>query len=146
MSKMFHVCNTETGQVFFYPKGYRIRYNFLIDEFDCSDGNEVILLNFGALDNLQSFRYYLGTYISIMSAFRTWSKNYGVGGAKNSRHMHGDGFDIIIPRGYTGYTFAKKMIEFFGEEIGVGIYNTWVHLDFRGHYARWGKYYKDLRR
>ena len=57
-------------------------------------GTGSILINEAALDKLQALRDRLGKPLIITSAYRSPAHNKKVGGAKNSRHMQGDAFDI----------------------------------------------------
>ena len=57
-------------------------------------GTGSVLINEAALDKLQALRDRLGKPLVITSAYRSPEHNKRVGGAKNSRHMKGDAFDI----------------------------------------------------
>lgn len=73
-----------------------------------------------------------GTPLRIVSGYRSPSTNLSVGGAKNSRHLHGDAVDI--PAGYATLAQAEHC-----GFTGIGLSGQWVtHVDLRpGPPARW---------
>lgn len=88
------------------------------------------------IDALQKLRDIVGPII-VNDGFRCFSHNSDVKGQKNSYHMLGMAADIrhgtrtsadlasvatVIPRFTTG---------------GIGMYPTFIHVDIRGHRARW---------
>jgi len=131
------VVNIDNGDCHILDGEHKLAHNFKVKEFACKDGSDVIVVSFKAIVNLQILRHALGVPLSFISAFRTISHNESENGAKESRHLFGDGFDIGIPRGYTPDSFGIEILKLFGHEIGFHVYNTWVHVDFRGHKARW---------
>jgi hypothetical protein len=86
-----------------------------------------------ALDQLSTL---LGRKIGITSANRTTDYNDSVGGAKNSRHIHGDALDINI----TDPAEQRKAVRFLSSigVQGIGVYNGWIHMDIGGDRA-WSK-------
>ncbi len=70
--------------------------------------------------------------LTIVSAYRSPSRNAAVGGAPRSRHLVGDAADI--PRGYA--TTRQAAAAGF---VGIGSQNGWaIHVDVRpGPAARW---------
>lgn len=115
---------------------HNISANFKVREFKCKDGSDTIVCDdtFVAL-KLQAIRNHFGQPITVNSAYRTPSYNAKVGGAKNSYHMKGQAFDIVV-KGVSLDEVCK-----YAETIGVlGIirYNSFVHLDSRTtkYYAR----------
>ncbi len=81
------------------------------------------------LEHIRSIR---GVPLRIISGYRSPSSNAAVGGAKYSRHMHGDAADI--PQGHCTYLQAKR-----AGAIGIGTKGDWVtHVDVRpGPPAHW---------
>lgn len=108
--------------------------NFKVKEFRCKDGSDKILIDVDFVrDKLQKIRDYFGKPITINSAYRNAVYNKSVGGAKNSYHVKGQAFDIVV-KGVTPSDVSK-----YAQQIGVpGIiqYNTFTHVDSRS-----GKYY-----
>lgn len=112
----------------------QISKNFKVREFRCKDGSDAILIDVDFVkDNLQKIRDHFGVPITINSAYRTSAHNTKVGGAKNSYHMKGQAFDIVV-KGKTPNEVAR-----FAQTLGInGIiqYNSFVHVDSRAT-KRW---------
>ena len=73
--------------------------------------------------------------IYINSWYRPAHVNHRVGGSLWSRHQYGDGVDIrsnkLSPRE------IYQQIEPYHDAGGISCYDTFVHIDWRGHKARW---------
>ena len=107
----------------------QISKNFKVKEFRCKDGSDTILIDVDFVRNyLQKIRDHFGVPVTINSAYRTSAYNTKVGGAKNSYHVKGQAFDIVV-KGHTPNEVAK-----YAQALGIkGIiqYNTFVHVDSR---------------
>jgi uncharacterized protein YcbK (DUF882 family) len=123
-----------------YKKGHRVQLtkNFWSTEFDSKGGyadETYTIIDLDHVEKLQKLRDVVGKSIRITSAYRSPTHNKKVGGATKSRHLKGDATDIQI-QGMTSQEIAD-----LAEELdfkGIGIYNTFVHLDSRdGRKARW---------
>lgn len=81
---------------------------------------------------LEHLRGSVGRPLVIVSGYRTPETNKEVGGAPDSRHLHGDAADI--PEGYA--TLAQAEAAGF---TGIGTKGQWaIHVDVRpGGPARW---------
>ena len=110
--------------------------NFNQREFDCKCEGlcEVTIINRRHVEKLQKLRTMLGKPIKITSAYRCKRHNIKVGGSPRSRHKEGDATDIQV-KGVSPQEIAM-LAESLGFD-GIGIYNTFVHLDSRGYKARW---------
>jgi hypothetical protein len=86
-----------------------------------SKGDGEIVIDDAALDKLQELRTRLGKPLILTSAYRSPAHNRRVGGAKNSRHMQGDAFDVRMENhdphefeaaaravGFTGFGYYPK--------------------------------------
>jgi hypothetical protein len=118
--------------------------NFRIDEFRCKCCNcippqgiapELILA-------LEELRWSLGKVpVRVVSGYRCPKYNAKVCGAKNSQHLKGTAADIQV-KGFKPVYVAIEagMVEQFYKG-GIGLYNTFTHVDVRGCYcgkrARW---------
>lgn len=75
------------------------------------------------------------------SGYRDETVNRLCGGEENSYHLRGCASDIHIDGAdYTGEQLGEMVLDVadeLGVEIGLGIYEDWVHVDARGYEARW---------
>jgi uncharacterized protein YcbK (DUF882 family) len=82
-----------------------------------------------------------GVPIKITSAYRSEDYNRACGGVKFSQHKENRALDLI-PVGITTRKLDSVLRrlradgEFSG---GLGLYNSFVHIDTRGRNATWGK-------
>lgn len=106
-----------------------ISKNFKVREFRCKDGTDRILIDVGFVkDKLQPIRDHFGAPVTFNSAYRTLGHNTKVKGAKNSYHLQGRAFDIVV-KGHTPQEVAQ-----YAQTLGIlGIiqYNGFVHVDSR---------------
>ena len=122
----------------------KLTNNFELKEFRCKDGSVIpdnILPNLVELaENLQVLRDYLDTPIKINSGYRSPAYNASVGGVKNSQHLLGKAADISCEK-YTPAQLLAAVEKLIAEGKvkfgGVGIYNTFLHVDLRLNKARW---------
>lgn len=114
----------------------KVSTNFRVKEFACSDGSDPIFIDSELVNVLQKIRTYFGKAVTITSAYRTPSKNKAIGGTTYSQHLYGKAADIkvkgISPK--TVATYANKLMPTKG---GIGIYNTFTHIDVRSSKSRW---------
>ena len=103
-------------------------------------------IEYGRIDSelvkgLESLREAIGNKpINVTSGYRSLKRqlqliSQGNQASKKSRHMSGDAVDIYV-NGMSGRELAEKARELF-PNAGIGIANTWIHLDFRGKRADW---------
>ena len=107
----------------------KLSENFKVKEFACKDGSNTILIDVGFVQtHLQDIRTHFGVPVTINSGYRTATYNKKVGGAKNSYHVKGRAFDIVV-KGHTPAEVAR-----YAQSLGInGIiqYNSFVHIDSR---------------
>ncbi len=122
----------------------KLTNNFNLSEFASHDGAPTpmdVLKNLQELaNNLQVLRDYLNTPLKINSGYRSPAHNKAVGGAKFSQHVLGKAADISSNK-YTPEQIHAAIPRLIKEgkmkEGGVGIYNSFVHYDWRGTPNRW---------
>lgn len=85
---------------------------------------------------LQGLRDCLSVPLFINSGFRCVKHNRAVGGTPNSQHVYGVAADVATPQGLTAEQFAA-IAESLHVFDGIGLYDTFVHLDVRGSKAKW---------
>ena len=76
----------------------------------------------------------------VTSMYRDKKKNKEVGGSTDSKHLEGKAVDIAILDGKPELiedTILKLILEGRIPEGGIGIYDSHVHYDWRGHRVRW---------
>ena len=123
----------------------KLTNNFSLDEFECKCGckmPEFVKKNVIELaENLQVLREVVGR-LDLTNGYRCKEHNADVGGSVNSQHLKGKAADIkssdINPEDMAAIVDDLMKCESF-KLGGVGIYNTFTHVDIRGVRARWSK-------
>ena len=122
-----------------------ITKNFSIEEFQCRCGcnmPEFVKKNVIELaENLQIIRDEVGR-LDLTNSYRCKDHNSDVGGSTSSQHLVGKAADVksesIKPK-----EMAQIVNDLMKNEKiktgGIGIYNTFTHIDIRGVRARWSK-------
>ena len=113
----------------------RLSSNFKVKEFACQDGSDPIFIDSELVSVLQKIRNHFGKAVTITSAYRTPTHNKNVGGTTYSQHLYGKAADIKI-QGIAPKDIAKYA-ETLLDEGGIGIYNTFTHIDVRSTKSRW---------
>lgn len=88
---------------------------------------------------LDKLRARLGTPIRLTSIYRNQSYNSCIGGEPGSFHMKFNAADFQTsgnPRDWANVLLEMRAAGVF--RGGVGLYNTFVHVDTRGNNATWG--------
>lgn len=130
-------------------KNKKLSAKFTVGELTTSGGvsADVARIDPKLVECLQRLRDYVGKAIKITSGYRSWKRNKQVyAGRKNpdgtptkptlSQHCGGRAADIKIS-GMNGLEISKAVIEACGPNIGVGLGNTFAHIDVRGLAAAW---------
>lgn len=113
--------------------------HFKPSEF-ASKGNGQVKVAAHMVASLDSVREQFGKPIKVTSGYRDKGHNHKVGGAKNSRHMHGDAVDINI----ASYSEEERtlLMQLLRQEgfTAFGSYTNspnMLHADKRGYNAKW---------
>lgn len=112
----------------------KVSENFKLYEFECRDGNKEVKVDDQLVIKLQKLRDLIERPITIVSAYRNPEYNKRVGGVANSQHVLGKAADIKV-NGMTPKQVAK-----YAESAGftgIGIYDSFTHVDVRTSPARW---------
>ena len=117
--------------------GKQLSKHFNEDEFKCRDGS-THAIDVELIEGLERLRELAGNKpIHVNSGYRSPAYNKRIGGAPKSRHVLGKAADITIAG------FTPKQVAALAEKIpqfrngGIGIYNTFTHVDVRKGRARW---------
>lgn len=113
-----------------------ISKNFKVKEFACSDGTDPIFIDSELVNILQKVRSHFGKSVTITSAYRTPTKNKAVGGTTYSQHLYGKAADIKV-KGVAPKKVASYVETLLKNKGGIGIYNSFTHIDVRSTKARW---------
>ena len=113
----------------------KVSTNFRVREFACQDGSDPIFIDSELVSVLQKIRNHFGKAVTITSAYRTPKHNKTVGGTTYSQHLYGKAADIKV-QGLAPKDVAKYA-ETLLDEGGIGIYNTFTHIDVRSTKSRW---------
>jgi len=108
--------------------------NFVLKEFQCKDGNHQVVLKADLLDKLQRLRELADKPVIITSGYRNPAYNLKVGGSPTSRHLRGEAADIQVAG------MSPDQVAELAEQVGfkgIGVYDTFTHVDVRGVPARW---------
>ncbi|ETN97946.1 Peptidase M15A, partial [Reticulomyxa filosa] len=116
--------------------------NFAVKEFVSKDGSDGFRLAPELVQCLQTVRDTLKSAVYINSAYRTVTHNSAVGGANYSRHMSGTAVDAYSNAGLWNYANAvickcRPIFQSNGQDIGLGLANTYIHADMRPSYDYW---------
>ena len=114
----------------------KLSTNFRVKEFACTDGSDPIFIDSELVTILQNIRTHFGRAVTITSAYRTPPQNKACGGTTYSQHLYGKAADIkvsgISPKKVAEY--AETLLQGKG---GIGVYDTFTHIDIRTSKARW---------
>ena len=114
----------------------KLSTNFRVREFACTDGSDPIFIDSELVNVLQKIRTHFGKSVTITSAYRTPGKNKAVGGQTYSQHLYGKAADIKV-KGVAPKTVAAYAEKLLPKSGGIGIYNTFCHIDVRTSKSRW---------
>lgn len=111
--------------------------NFTPAELACN-GTGKLMVDFHAMDCLQSLRDDLGQPIYLNSAYRSPEYNKQVKGAKRSQHMEGKAFDLsMINHDPHEFEDAARRAGF--NAFGFYVKQNFMHIDTRERAAIWGE-------
>ena len=114
----------------------QITPHFKVREFACSDGSDVVFVATSLVDILEAIRVHFGRPVTVTSGYRTVSYNAGLkNSSKKSQHCNGLAADIKV-EGHTPKEVYDYACSLLGDHGGVGIYNTFVHVDVRAVKSR----------
>jgi uncharacterized protein YcbK (DUF882 family) len=128
----------DTGPAY---KDKKLSEKFAVRELTTSGGvsADIARIDPKLVECLQKLRDHVGQAVTITSGYRSWKRNKEVYAGKRptrSQHCAGRAADIRIP-GMNGLRIGRAAIDACGPNIGVGLGNTFAHIDVRGIAAAW---------
>ena len=124
-----------------YPKGSVPSFSphFELKEFDCRCHAEICTVTFVSpklVLSLEKLRRSAGVPLVLNCGYRCPQHNHDVGGGLDSQHLRGTAADISLHTIKDKERFKELCEEIF-HDGGLGIYDSFFHVDVRGHRARW---------
>jgi LAS superfamily LD-carboxypeptidase LdcB len=121
----------------------RLSESFTVGEFtrSGSDYFDKARIDPDLIRCLQKLRDHVGKPVQITSSYRPYAYNVKLYRARKkeptqSRHSSGQAVDVRIA-GMTGMQIAKTALDVCGTTLGIGIANTFAHIDVRPRWDRW---------
>lgn len=110
--------------------------HFRVREFACRDGTDLVKIDTDLVELLERIRTAAGGAVTVSSGYRTVSYNQKVGGARASQHLLGKAADIQVS-GASPLLVGQIAEYYLGGHGGIGVYQTFTHVDTRTARARW---------
>ena len=110
--------------------------NFSRHEFGCKCGCGFDAVDFELRDVVQKVRDYYGKPVTINSGCRCLKYNRSIESTDNSQHIKAKAADISIAGVLPAEIFSYLDNE-YPHKYGIGLYQTFVHIDVRKVMARW---------
>ena len=105
-------------------------------EFACKCGCGFDAVDAQLLELLEDIRERFMKPVKILSAARCPAHNEAVGSDSTSQHLLGKAADIVVGDEQPGYV-ASYVDAVHGDTFGIGVYDTFTHVDSRAEKARW---------
>lgn len=107
-------------------------------EFKCNCGEcDYDTVDHELVGVIQGVRDYFDQSVTITSGNRCPAYNDRIGGAKRSYHPRGRAADIQV-RNTSPSKVQKYLLDKYKGRYGIGVYNSFTHIDTRTNFARWG--------
>lgn len=108
-------------------------------EFKCKCGEcDKDTVDYRLVVILERLRAHTKEPITVTSGNRCVLHNEKVGGSPNSQHLFGKAADIQV-RGWSPEAVYNLLDYWYPDELGLGLYRSWVHIDVRNGKSRWNK-------
>lgn len=115
----------------------KVSKHFRVREFASKDGADKVLIDDNLVALLEDIREAVGgKAITINSGYRSPEHNAAVGGVSNSQHVKGTAADIVV-EGTDPLTVGQIAEHFLNKKGGIGVYQTFTHVDTRTTRSRW---------
>lgn len=115
----------------------KVSQHFGVWEFKCKDNSRVIVLDKALVELLEIIRLHYNKPLHINSGYRTVQYNASLkNSSPKSQHILGKAADIwlndISPKQLYSWLDSS-----YPNSLGIGIYDTFVHVDVREGKSRW---------
>lgn len=115
----------------------KISEHFGVWEFKCKDNSRVIVLDKALVELLEIIRSHYNKPLHINSAYRTVQYNAKLkNSSPKSQHILGKAADIwlndVSPKQLYSWLDSS-----YPNSLGIGLYDTFVHVDVREGKSRW---------
>ena len=115
----------------------KISPHFGVWEFKCKDNSRVIVLDKALIELLEIIRLHYNKSLHINSGYRTVQYNASLkNSSPKSQHILGKAADIwlndVSPKQLYSWLDSS-----YPNSLGIGIYDTFVHVDVREGKSRW---------
>lgn len=115
----------------------KISQHFEVWEFKCKDNSRVIVLDKALVELLEIIRLHYNKPLHINSGYRTVQYNASLkNSSPKSQHILGKAADIwlndVSPKQLYSWLDSS-----YPNSLGIGIYDTFVHVDVREGKSRW---------
>ena len=110
--------------------------HFNRSEFECQCGCGFDTVDIELLEALETIRHRYMKPIKITSGCRCIQHNAAIGGSYDSQHTKARAADFKV-QGMEPEEIYNFLCRTYPETFGVGIYESWVHIDSRKTKARW---------
>lgn len=114
--------------------------HFELEDFTCHCGCGRVKFTGELLAGLELLRSKAGLAVRVIRGFSCKDHNLAVGGVAGGQHPEGTAADVVIPPlGLQAmYELAMQVEQF--KNGGIGVYAEGsMHVDTRGHAARWAR-------
>ena len=111
--------------------------HFKVREFACKDGSDPVFVSPRLAGVLEAIRTHFGAPVTITSGYRTPAHNAATrGSSPRSQHLYGLAADIQV-EGAAPAAVAAYAETLLPDAGGIGIYDTFTHIDVRPQKSRW---------
>ena len=143
LSRLDKQANAERAIVKVSSKGFysmlmKISPHFHRSEFACKCGCGYDTADIELVEMLEIIRGRYDVPVTVNSGCRCVEHNKSINGSENSQHLLGRAADILV-QSVDPERVANFINRHAPNKFGVGIYDTWVHIDSRENPARWDK-------
>jgi len=113
--------------------GYNLSRNFKLIEAQSKCGSDRVIIHPSTIVLAQLLRDKLGR-LQINSWYRSIEHNESIGGVQNSKHTLGMAIDVLPMQASLNDLLSVVNTLAIG---GIGIYESFIHLDVYGENRRW---------